>query len=99
MTTASAPDGDAVAGVRLGGGAPMALIDGQWWRLGGQPRGARLASITLQGAWLHHSDGRRQFLPLLPPPPAIVLSPRAAPPAARTPAAAPPLPATKSARP
>jgi hypothetical protein len=72
---ASASPLPGVAGIRLGGGAAMALIDGQWWRTGSRPRGARLASVTRQGAQLVHDDGRREFLPLLPPPAVIALSP------------------------
>jgi len=57
--------GDGLAGVRSGT-VPMALIDGQWWPVGGQPRGARLLSINRAGATLRHPDGRVEQLTLLP---------------------------------
>ncbi len=43
-----------------------ALIDGQWVDVGQRVRGARLLSVTPQGARLGHPDGRREFLELNP---------------------------------
>lgn len=43
-----------------------ALIDGEWIEVGQQVRGARLLSVTPQGAQLGHPDGRREFLELNP---------------------------------
>ena len=63
---AAVPTGsDGLAGVRSGA-EPMALIDGQWWPVGGQPRGARLVSVHRAGATLRHADGRIEQLSLLP---------------------------------
>jgi hypothetical protein len=63
-----APPADAgLAGVYLRA-QPMALIDGQWRRLGETVRGARVAQIDSRGAWLVHGDGRRERLWLAAPP-------------------------------
>lgn len=70
-----------VAGVRLGAGTALALVDGQWRPPGSALRGGRLAAVTRRGVWLAYGDGKREFLPLLPAPPTIDLSP-VAPPAA-----------------
>lgn len=56
-------------GVRLGT-APAALIDGQWVAPGQPVRGARLASVRIDGALLRHPGGRVERLPLFPPQPA-----------------------------
>lgn len=58
--------GDGLAGVYLQA-QPMALIDGQWRRLGESVRGARVAQIDARGAWLLHGDGRRERLWLAAP--------------------------------
>lgn len=62
--SAPAATGEGIAGVRLGA-RPLALIDGQWWPLGGRPRGARLSAIDHHGAWLRHADGRQEYLALV----------------------------------
>jgi hypothetical protein len=60
---AEAPPG--LLGIRSGPRS-AALIDGAWVDVGQQARGARLVSVTREGAHLTHPDGRREFLPLNP---------------------------------
>ncbi len=55
-----------LAGLRLAGTGSAALIDGRWWPLGSQPRGARLVSIQRHQVQLRHADGRLQVLSLNP---------------------------------
>lgn len=57
---------EGIAGVALHR-QPLALIDGQWRRVGDEVRGARLSAIDTRGAWLIHDDGRRERLWLAPP--------------------------------
>ena len=79
--SAAAAAQSGIAGVRLGSRA-MALIDGEWWPLGGRPRGAELSAIDRRGAWLRYADGRSEFLALVPAPatpmPGTESTPRAA---------------------
>ena len=64
-TAAEAATG--LRGVRLGS-APAALIDGRWITPGQPVRGARLATIRIDGAVLHHAGGRTERLALFPTP-------------------------------
>jgi hypothetical protein len=57
---------EGLAGLRLAGSGSAALIDGRWWPLGSQPRGARLVSIQRHQVQLRHPDGRLQVLALNP---------------------------------
>lgn len=66
-----------LAGLRLAGAGSAALIDGRWWPLGSQPRGARLVSIQRHQVQLRHADGRLQVLALNPA--ATLISRKAAP--------------------
>lgn len=68
-TSAIAELAAGLRGVRLGN-APAALIDGQWIATGQPVRGARLASVHIDGALLRHPGGRVERLPLFPPQPA-----------------------------
>jgi hypothetical protein len=52
-----------LTGVRLGS-APAALIDGSWIRPGQPVRGALLGAVRIDGAVLHHPDGRRERIAL-----------------------------------
>lgn len=58
----AAPVHEGVTGLRLRH-HPMALIDGQWARVGDSVRGARLESIRATGALLRHANGRIELLP------------------------------------
>ena len=62
--SADAPVADTggLTGLRLRN-HPMALIDGQWLRIGDTVRGARISAIRADGAWLRHADGRNELLP------------------------------------
>ena len=55
-------------GVHHTGRTALALIDGQWWPVGSQVRGARLVSIQRHQVTLQHPDGRLEELALYPNP-------------------------------
>ncbi len=64
-SSVGAPATDGLGGLRLRT-QPMALIDGQWWRIGQQVRGAVLTSIHAGGVVLRHADGRTEQVSWMP---------------------------------
>ena len=57
---------EGLSGLRLAGAGSAALIDGRWWPLGSQPRGARLVAVQRQQVQLRHANGQLEWLPLNP---------------------------------
>lgn len=55
-----------LSGLRLAGAGSAALIDGRWWPLGSQPRGARLVAVQRHQVQLRHANGQLEWLPLNP---------------------------------
>ena len=66
-TAAAAPaerDASGLLGVQRSGATAKALIDGRWWPVGSQLRGAQLIQIQRHQATLRHPDGRLEVLAL-----------------------------------
>ena len=57
---------EGLSGLRLAGAGSAALIDGRWWPLGSQPRGARLVAVQRHQVQLRHANGQLEWLPLNP---------------------------------
>ena len=58
------PEATGLLGVHRSGPAALALIDGRWWSVGSQLRGAQLIHIQRHQATLRHPDGRLEVLAL-----------------------------------
>ena len=57
-------DASGLLGVQRSGATARALIDGRWWPVGSQLRGAQLIQIQHHQATLRHPDGRLEVLAL-----------------------------------
>jgi hypothetical protein len=58
------PELATLLGVRRSGTTALALIDGRWWPVGSQLRGAQLTHIQAHQVTLRHPDGRLEVLAL-----------------------------------